>query len=78
MSEIVTSRHENRINQLSLFMEKYLNSEDKVALYHQYEKLLKEVEPLDLFYLPFFSENSILSNAEIKIDGRNSKMEGAQ
>lgn len=66
MSEIVTSRHENRINQLSLFMEKYLNSEDKVALYHQYEKLLKEVEPLDLFYLPFFSENSILSNAEIK------------
>lgn len=66
MSEIVNSRNENRIQMLSEFMEKYLISTDKVALYRQYEKILKEVEPLDLFYLPFFSDDTKLSTGEIK------------
>lgn len=65
MSEYLNANEIKRISLISDFMEKYLVSKDKVTLYREYEKVLKTVQPLDLFHLPLFSDKSRLTNDEI-------------
>ena len=66
MSETFKTQQDERITRLSVFLDKYLVTNDKVSLYREFEETLKTVQPLDLFYLPFFSDDSRLSLEEIK------------
>lgn len=64
MSEYLNANEIKRISLISDFMEKYLVSKDKVTLYREYEKVLKTVQPLDLFHLPLFSDKSSISQKQ--------------
>lgn len=66
MSELFTHDDHYRYKQIAEFMQKYLDSKDKVALYREYESLLKSVRPIDLFHAPMFQDNTSFSIDEIK------------
>lgn len=66
MSELFTSDDQQRYLKLGEFMKRYLDSKDKVALYREYEFLLKSVRPIDLFNMPMFHDNTEYSVDEIK------------
>lgn len=66
MSELFTSDDQQRYLKLGEFMKRYLDSKDKVALYREYESLLKSVRPIDLFNMPMFHDNTEYSVDEIK------------
>jgi DUF438 domain-containing protein len=58
-----------RVKIINKFMQELLSARDtneKVALYRKYEKEIENLNPLDIFYLDFYSDNSPLSIAEIK------------
>ena len=66
MSELFSNDDHNRSIQIGEFMSRYLDSKDKVALYREYESLLKSVRPIDLFYAPMFQDTTVYSIDEIK------------
>ncbi len=60
---------EKRVTRINVFMKKLLaasNTDEKVKIFKEYEKDILELNPLDIFYLDFYSNNSNLSIKEIK------------
>ena len=61
--------NKDRIDKINQFMKKlveFSSSEDKVKLYKEYENEVLSINPLDIFYLDFYSNNTALSISEIK------------
>jgi len=61
--------NKERITRINQFMKKLVelsSSSDKVKLYKEYENDILSINPLDIFYLDFYSNNTALSIAEIK------------
>ena len=58
-----------RVKKINQFMRELLfagDTHEKVALYRKYENEIENLNPLDIFYLDFYSDDSPLSIAEIK------------
>ena len=58
-----------RIQKINIFMKKLLelrDSTDKVKLFKKYEAEIENLNPLDIFYLDFYSNDSSLSIKQIK------------
>ena len=62
-------KDEERVKQISSFMAELLDNNSslsKRAIYDKYESIINQVEPIDLFYLDMYKENSSFSIDEIK------------
>lgn len=60
---------ESRVKRINQFMNRLLDStatEDKVKVYREFEKDIANLNPLDIFYLEFYSNDSKLTITEIK------------
>ncbi|MFA7076460.1 MAG: PAS domain-containing protein [Candidatus Izemoplasmatales bacterium] len=58
-----------RVEKVNEFMRRILatdNTETKVKIYKEYEEEILSLNPLDIFYLDFYSDNSTLTISEIK------------
>ncbi|MDT8336910.1 MAG: hypothetical protein RQ856_03670 [Candidatus Izemoplasmatales bacterium] len=58
-----------RVKKINKFMKDLLEAKDtskKVKLYKEYEDEIANLNPLDIFYLDFYSDNTKLSITEIK------------
>lgn len=61
--------NQERVKKINRFMEELLKTKDtveKVKLYKEYEYEITQLNPLDIFYLDFYSDNTKLSISEIK------------
>lgn len=60
--------NQDKIKQISSFMEELLNNknETKVEIYRKYESILSKIEPMDIFYLNMYKQNTSFSIEEIK------------
>ena len=61
--------NKNRIDRVNKFMRELIEAtktEEKVEIYKKYEKELRELNPLDIFYLDFYSNDTSLTIEEIK------------
>jgi DUF438 domain-containing protein len=60
---------EERVKRINQFMKKLLDTsltEEKVKVYREFEEDISKLNPLDIFYLDFYSDDSDLSIDEIK------------
>ncbi len=57
-----------RIVSLDNFMKEYLSSEDKLGLYEKNKELLESIQPLDLFEVAMYREDTFLDVETIKKD----------
>ncbi|MDD3128990.1 MAG: PAS domain-containing protein [Candidatus Izemoplasmatales bacterium] len=59
----------SRVNRINSFMKELLDIKDtfeKVSVYKKYEKDILELNPIDIFYLDFYRDDTSLSISEIK------------
>lgn len=61
-----SNRDVSRRQRIDEFLESYLSSTDRAALYRKYESDLRSIQPLDLFHLRLFSDDSPLRVEEIQ------------
>ena len=60
--------NKEKLDSLNAYMKQLLSSssKEKVKLYEKYEKYIKRIEPMDLFYLDMYKDDSNYSIEEIK------------
>jgi len=62
-------KNEKRIQQISLFMKELIDKHSlltKSQIYEKYKEIINQVEPIDLFYLEMYKEDTNVSIDDIK------------
>ncbi len=66
MSNYSQLEDSKRWSLLDQFMEQYLKTDDRVSMYRSYEYLLKQVQPIDLFHVSMYHNDTNLSVDDIR------------